>query len=210
MSTGVSTSTDKIIVDKSRSHRNKAVSRAVRATRERLQTATGISAGLEREMLQLHIASVVQSALVIPSIIVMIAAIGIYLTQEIGLMAWAVFALSVHAIGMVVARGARGKDITVENVQRWQRRFLAALDIVHVRVRAVADDEIRLLDHALGDVAVKVEGNDDASLDAGNLARECDHLAIGVVAIGRDHGAMIGDVDGIEWAGRLEPCAHFR
>ena len=47
MSTGVSTSTDKIIVDRSRSHRNKAVSRAVRATRERLQTVTGVSAGLE-------------------------------------------------------------------------------------------------------------------------------------------------------------------
>ncbi|WP_421593592.1 sensor histidine kinase [Shinella sp. M27] len=138
MSTGVSTSTDKIIVDKSRSHRNKAVSRAVRATRERLQTATGISAGLEREMLQLHIASVVQSALIIPAIIVMIAAIGIYFTQEIGLMAWAVLALSAHAVGMIIARRARGKDITIENVQRWQRRFLAAQLLMGVAWTAFA------------------------------------------------------------------------
>jgi two-component system cell cycle sensor histidine kinase PleC len=126
MSTGVSTSTDKIIVDKSRSHRNKAVSRAVRATRERLQTATGLSPGFEREMLQLHIASTVQSALAVPMVVVLIAAGGIYLTGEIGLIAWAVLALSMHALGMIVARRARGREITAETVRRWQRRFLIA------------------------------------------------------------------------------------
>jgi len=126
MSTGVSTSTDKIIVDKSRSHRNKAVSRAVRATRERLQTATGNSPGFDREMMQLHISATVQGALAIPVVVVLIAAGGIYLTQEIGLLAWAVLALSVHAIGMLVAHRARRHDITGENVRRWQRRFLLA------------------------------------------------------------------------------------
>ena len=126
MSTGVSTSTDKIIVDKSRSHRNKAVSRAVRSTRERLQTATGISPGFEREMLQLHIASAAQSALAVPMVVALIAAGGIYLTEEIGLLAWAVLALSVHAIGMLVARRARKREIAAEDVRRWHRRFLMA------------------------------------------------------------------------------------
>jgi two-component system cell cycle sensor histidine kinase PleC len=126
MSTGVSTSTDKIIVDKSRSHRNKAVSRAVRATRERLQTATGLSPGFEREMLQLHIASTVQSALAVPLVVVLIAAGGIYLTGDIGLIAWAVLALTMHALGMVVARRARRREITADTVRRWQRRFLIA------------------------------------------------------------------------------------
>ncbi len=138
MSTGVSTSTDKIIVDKSRSHRNKAVSRAVRATRERLQTATGVSAGLEREMMQLHVASAVQSALAIPTVIVLITIAGIYFTQEIGLIAWAVLALSAHAIGMVVARRARGQEITTEKVYRWQRRFLAAQVVIGIAWAAFA------------------------------------------------------------------------
>lgn len=124
MSTGVSTSTDKIIVDKSRSLRNKAVTRTVRATRERLQTATGISPGFEREMMQLHIDSVAQGALAVPMVVVLIAAGGIYLTQEVGLVAWAVLALSMHAIGMLVARRARKHGITGENVRRWHRRFL--------------------------------------------------------------------------------------
>ena len=124
MSTGVSTSTDKIIVDKSRSLRNKAVTRTVRATRERLQTATGNSPDFEREMLQLHIDSAVQGALAVPVVVVLIAAVGLYLTQDATLLAWAVLALSMHAIGMLVARRARGKDITGETVHRWQRRFL--------------------------------------------------------------------------------------
>ena len=124
MSTGVSTSTDKIIVDKSRSLRNKAVTRTVRATRERLQTAAGNSPDFEREMLQLHIDSAVQGALAVPVVVVLIAAVGLYLTQDATLLAWAVLALSMHAIGMLVARRARGKDITGETVHRWQRRFL--------------------------------------------------------------------------------------
>ena len=126
MSTGVSTSTDKIIVDKSRSHRNKAVSRAVRATRERLQTATGNSPGFEREMLQLHIASAVQSALAVPLVIVLVAAVGVYLTEETGPIAWAILALGIHAIGLLVTRRARGRSITPDTVRRWQRRFVAA------------------------------------------------------------------------------------
>jgi two-component system cell cycle sensor histidine kinase PleC len=126
MSIGVSTSTDKIIVDKSRSHRNKAVSRTVRATRERLQTATGIAPGFEREMLQLHIASAAQSALAVPIVVVLIAAGGVYLTEEIGLVAWAVLALSVHALGMIVARRARSHEINPDNTRRWQNVFLAS------------------------------------------------------------------------------------
>ncbi|MGQ3294013.1 MAG: sensor histidine kinase, partial [Shinella sp.] len=76
--------------------------------------------------LQLHIASTVQSALAVPMVIVLIAAGGIYLTEEIGLIAWAVLALSMHALGMIVARRARGREITADTVRRWQRRFLIA------------------------------------------------------------------------------------
>ncbi|MDX3925345.1 MAG: HAMP domain-containing sensor histidine kinase [Shinella sp.] len=124
MTTDVRTSTDKIIVDKSRSHRNKAVSKAVRTTRERLQTATGNAPGFEREMLLLHIESALNNALAMPVLIVLIAGIGLYLTQETGLVAWAVLALSLHAFGVIVARRAKRREITVDNVDRWQRRLL--------------------------------------------------------------------------------------
>ncbi|MCF3639902.1 HAMP domain-containing histidine kinase [Rhizobium sp. TRM95111] len=121
MSTGVSTSTDKIIVDKSRSHRNKAVSKAVRATRERLQTATGVSPIFERDMLLLHIDSVLDNAIAMPILIVGIATVGVYITGEPGLIAWALLALSLHALGMVAARQARKAEITAETMRRWIR-----------------------------------------------------------------------------------------
>lgn len=64
MRTGASTSTDKNIVDRSRSHRNRVVSKAVRQTRERLQT--GHSSNFDRELMVMHIDSLLQGAAVVP------------------------------------------------------------------------------------------------------------------------------------------------
>ncbi|NVP57931.1 sensor histidine kinase [Mycoplana rhizolycopersici] len=126
MSPGVSTTTDKNIVDRSRSHRNKAVSRAVRATRERLQTATGTSPVFEREMLLLYINSILNSALVIPALITVIAGIGLRLTRDPVFVAWGLLALSLHAITVLLARHVHRKGLSAEEVRRWQRWFLAA------------------------------------------------------------------------------------
>ena len=63
MSKGVSTSTDKIIVDKSRSHRNTAASKAVRTTREKLQAGPSNFAGFDKDMLGLYIDSMLQGAI---------------------------------------------------------------------------------------------------------------------------------------------------
>ena len=76
MSNSVSTSTDKIIVDRTRAHRSKPVSKAVRATRERLQfTAQGAHA-FDREMLSQHVHTVLQSALITPVVIILVAIVG--------------------------------------------------------------------------------------------------------------------------------------
>jgi two-component system cell cycle sensor histidine kinase PleC len=126
MSTGVSTSTDKIIVDKSRSHRNKAVSKAVRSTRERLQTGQSTASGFDRDMLRLYISSVLQGAIAMPLFLVLITGIGIYLSERLNLVGWALLALSVHALTVVLARHASTDDITAEKAVLWRRRFLIA------------------------------------------------------------------------------------
>ena len=89
MSKGVSTSTDKIIVDKSRSHRNKAVSKAVRATRERLQAGPSNASGFAREMLGLHIDSMLQGAIAMPIFLSLVTGVGVYLSQTLDIVAWA-------------------------------------------------------------------------------------------------------------------------
>ncbi|MCV9960661.1 HAMP domain-containing histidine kinase [Pararhizobium sp. BT-229] len=124
MSKGVSTSTDKNIVDKSRSHRNAAVSKAVRTTRERLQAGPSNASGFDREMLGLHIDSMLQGAIAMPLFLLVVTSVGIYLSQTLDLVAWGVMTLCVHAIGILLARRAKGKEITAEHVSRWRHRFL--------------------------------------------------------------------------------------
>lgn len=126
MGPGVSTTTDKIIVDKSRSHRNKAVSRAVRATRERLQTSSGTSPVFEREMLVLYVDTVLHGALMMPLLIFAIVGVGLHLTRDTTYIAWGILALSLHAIGVLLAKHVHRKGLVAEEVRRWQRHFLLA------------------------------------------------------------------------------------
>lgn len=124
MSKGVSTSTDKNIVDKSRSHRNTAVSKTVRTTRERLQAGPSNASGFDKEMLALHIDTMLQGAIGMPLFLLLITGIGIYISQSPGLIVWGIMALCIHAIGIVVARKAKSDDITAEKVSYWSRRLL--------------------------------------------------------------------------------------
>ena len=124
MSQGVSTSTDKIIVDKSRSHRNTAVSKAVRNTRERLQSGPSNASGFDKEMLGLHIDSTLQSAVAMPLFLLLVTGVGIYLTASLDLIAWGLMSLCVHAIYILMARRAKAREIGAEKVAYWRRRVL--------------------------------------------------------------------------------------
>ncbi len=106
--------------------------------------------------------------------------------------------------------GGLGVGVAGQHEAECERCLLTTLDVVDVGVGAVADDQVGLVDHALGNVAVQVEGHDDAGGGTGNFAGERCHLAVGVVAVGGDHGAVIGDVDGVEGACCLQAGAHGR
>jgi two-component system, cell cycle sensor histidine kinase PleC len=126
MSSGVSTSTDKIIVDRSRAHRNKAVSKAVRAMRERLQSSGKGPLVFDRETLVLHISTMLQGAMIMPVFIVVVAAIGIYISGDARLFPWAILTLATHSINLLLARRAARLDWTVERTEKWRVRLLAA------------------------------------------------------------------------------------
>lgn len=125
MSKSVSTSTDKIIVDRSKKHRNKAVFDTVKTTRERLQQGAGGNEAYEREMLTMHIAEALQGAMIMPLFIVLASIIGLYITGDISLIIWSLIALSFHAMSLVLAKRAAKQEITDENLQHWKNLFLA-------------------------------------------------------------------------------------
>ena len=130
MRTGVSTSTDKNIVDRSRSHRNRAVSKAVRQTRERLQT--GHSRNFDRELMVMHIDTLLQGAAIVPIFAIVVAALGIYLTRDVQIFFWTIPILTAHAINMLLGRRAKKQEITAESARKWRQILLLGQLLVGV------------------------------------------------------------------------------
>ncbi|MFB2551671.1 sensor histidine kinase [Ensifer soli] len=126
MPSAASTSTDKIIVDKSRSHRNKAVSKTVRTTRERLQTGQPNAGSFDREMLGLYVSAVMQGAIATPMYIIVVTGIGLYVMKDLNLLIWGLFGLAVNALTLILARKANAAEIPAVRVAVWRRRFLIA------------------------------------------------------------------------------------
>ena len=77
-------------------------------------------------MIRLYINSVLQGAVAMPLFLVLITAIGIYLTERLNLMGWALLSLFAHALTVILARRASKNDITAEKAVLWRRRFLIA------------------------------------------------------------------------------------
>ncbi|MGF0538482.1 sensor histidine kinase [Agrobacterium sp. ES01] len=121
MSNGVSTSTDKNIVDLTRSHRNKAASKAVRATRERLQTNHIGGAAFDCEMLRMHMRSALQGAAVIPILVLFVAGVGAIIQPSPALYIWVMFTLTIHALNVLLIRSVSKMDFDERQVQKFRR-----------------------------------------------------------------------------------------
>jgi two-component system cell cycle sensor histidine kinase PleC len=124
MSNGVDTSADKNVLDLTRNDRNRATTRALRATRERLQSGQGTSPAFDVEILAMHAAACLQGAAVMPIMILLIAASGAYFTAQPQFIVWGLFALTMHAIAIMVVRRASKTEITPDTQSNWRRILL--------------------------------------------------------------------------------------
>ncbi|MCY0095535.1 sensor histidine kinase [Hoeflea ulvae] len=122
--------TDKNIVDRSRTHKNAAVVKAVRAQRERLQHGREITPAYDNEMFRLHINAVLQGAAA-PPVLVMLAAIGgLWFDDAVWLMAWALTTMFVYAGLVLMARRASRDSVTDQTAEHWRRRFLGIYALI--------------------------------------------------------------------------------
>ncbi|MDH6268056.1 two-component system cell cycle sensor histidine kinase PleC [Rhizobium sp. SG_E_25_P2] len=126
MSQKASLSPDKIIVDRSRVSRNKDVARAVKTTRERLQTNASVGNSFDKELLALHLSSIQYSAAALPLFAIVISLIANSVFTGVNLFSWMLASLAVHSLQLFVSRRAQRSGITHENVQRWRRALIAA------------------------------------------------------------------------------------
>ena len=124
MSKSVSTSNDKNIVDKTRSHRNKAVSKAVRTTRDKLQIGNIETSRFERDMLLLYLNSVVQNASVLPVFILVVTLIGFLMTGAVEMILWSILALTIHALYPYFAQRLQKDEVDAELSLIIRRRIL--------------------------------------------------------------------------------------
>jgi two-component system, cell cycle sensor histidine kinase PleC len=124
MSIAIDTSSDKNIVDRSRMPRNPGLSNAVRASRDRLQSARPVNPEFSREMLLLHISSILQGAAAMPALVIAAAGLSIAFDQSFRLVPWAAFTLAAYTILLVLARRASRLNFDRATTLRWTRRLL--------------------------------------------------------------------------------------
>ncbi|UCI33508.1 sensor histidine kinase [Mesorhizobium sp. B4-1-4] len=119
-----SNTADKFIVDRRKPHRNSDVARAVRKTRDRLSQQAG-NPDFDRELLKLHARAMTSGAVVIPLLVLAIAAAGRFagVGNEIGL--WALFTLTCYTIVAFMARRTERTEASEINPSQARREFLA-------------------------------------------------------------------------------------
>ncbi|MDF1609511.1 HAMP domain-containing sensor histidine kinase [Hoeflea sp. YIM 152468] len=135
------TMTDKHIVDRSRPHKNAAVMKTVRATREQLQYGRQKSPAFDNEMLRLHINAVLQGAAAPPILVLLTAIGGVWFDEALWLLAWALMALVIYAGLILIARRASRESFDEEATIRWRKRFLVVCAIIGLVWAAFAYQE---------------------------------------------------------------------
>ncbi len=116
---------DKIIVDRTKSHRNSDVSRAVRRTRDRLSQTAG-NPVYDREMLSLHAKTMTSSAIAVPLLHLAITIAGVFSGFGLGILIWAAVSISFYTVlGYYANKVAKTRTENI-NVTRTSRNFLIA------------------------------------------------------------------------------------
>ncbi|MCE6077151.1 sensor histidine kinase [Agrobacterium vitis] len=125
MGNGVSNSTDKNIVDLSRSHRNKATAKALRMTRERLHSTHGGTPAFEKDLLSMHTQASLHGAAITPFITILTAGLTAYLSGSPIYILWALLTLSIHALNILLIRKAAKRIPVSHHQEHWRHVLLA-------------------------------------------------------------------------------------
>ncbi|MFU0503356.1 sensor histidine kinase [Pseudaminobacter sp. NGMCC 1.201702] len=114
---------DKIIVDRTKPHRNSDVARAVRKTRDRLMQQPGAVA-FDRELLKIHAQAMTSSAPAIPLLVLAIAASGLALGMTSDILKWALLTLACSAGLALIARRVGNTEAAKLDPGQAKRNFL--------------------------------------------------------------------------------------
>ncbi|TKT79160.1 HAMP domain-containing sensor histidine kinase [Aquamicrobium sp. LC103] len=114
---------DKIIVDRTRAHRNTDVARTVRRMRDRL-SQTGGNPDYDRELLKLHARAMINTSTAMPLLVMLIAAAGLFAGMGTQILFWALVMVAGYTGLALVARQADRTDVSEIDTPRVHRAFL--------------------------------------------------------------------------------------
>ncbi len=117
---------DKNIVDKTRSSRNAAIARTLRATRERLQTDGSRSGQYDRELMSMYISSSIHGAAAMPALVLLTAAVNILYFNGPNVFIWTLVTLAAYALMAYLAKRASAQKITFDAAKSLEKQFIAA------------------------------------------------------------------------------------
>lgn len=119
-------SDDTSTVDRLPRQRTTFAGNAVRAARLRLQTYAGGARGFERDMLRLHVGSLLRNPFIIPALIVLTAFAGLYIIGSLYFVGWAAVAMIAHCVHVALARAAHRERRSVALIAKWRLRLWLA------------------------------------------------------------------------------------
>lgn len=116
-------STDKIIVDRRKKHRNTEVKRVVRKTRDRLSNTHG-NPVFDRELLKLHARAIMNVGIAMPLLVVLVATAGLLFGIGGSVLIWALVTATTYASLAYYAQKIDRADATTIDVDKAKRLFL--------------------------------------------------------------------------------------
>ncbi|MCB1469559.1 MAG: HAMP domain-containing histidine kinase [Rhizobiaceae bacterium] len=116
---------DKIIVDRRRPHRNSEVAKAVRKSREQLSQRSG-NPLFDRELIKIHARSIMGGAAVMPLLMILICVGGVLSGAKEQILTWGMFSLLCHGVLIVVAYRTDRTEVASIDAAGKRRLLLAA------------------------------------------------------------------------------------
>ena len=116
---------DKNILERPRSYRNPRTARAIRETRDRLQSSKLQNPKFSGELLSSYLRTASISTLIMPLLVVLTSGFGVFLFDEQRLIGWAAITLAAYAVQATLVRRASSGQPTQRDIARRERYLIA-------------------------------------------------------------------------------------
>ncbi len=117
---------DKVVVNRERAERRRAVARTVRDHRDRLASTSGNSPSFDHELLVHYAKTRLSAAYAVPLLVALVSLVATVWLPHTVILCWAAATLAVHCIGTFLChRFVREAPDTVD-IRRWTRNFVIA------------------------------------------------------------------------------------